>query len=121
MYLYITGGYDINISSEHLDTLYQDHVIIPNEFIRFMDCIGQGNTNILIYYNDIHSRIIIFIGEFGIVYKAHLIGPMTKYQPVKVAVKTLKGMIHVHVHTYMYIHTYIEIVYIYTYIQYIRT
>lgn len=32
-----------------------------------------------------------YIGEYGIVYKAHLISPMTDYQPKLIAVKTLKG------------------------------
>ncbi len=33
----------------------------------------------------------IILGEYGVVYKAHLIGPSTKYEPKLVAVKTLKG------------------------------
>ena len=33
----------------------------------------------------------IILGEYGVVYKAHLIAPSNKYEPKLVAVKTLKG------------------------------
>jgi serine/threonine protein kinase len=58
------------VSTEHLDELSHD-IIIPWDNIALLGIIGKG--------------------EFGVVYKGHLMSPLTKSKPKVVAVKTLKG------------------------------
>jgi hypothetical protein len=60
----------ISVSTEHLDELSHD-IIIPWDNIALLGIIGKG--------------------EFGVVYKGHLMSPLTKSKPKVVAVKTLKG------------------------------
>ena len=74
----------VNVSTEHLDKLSSE-IIIASKDLRLLDCIGQGRN---VYY----SVLSYLVGEFGLVYKAHLIRSSNNYQPITVAVKTLKGM-----------------------------
>lgn len=42
LYIYIAQQCSLNLSTEHLDCLNEDKIIIDSKYIRLMDCIGQG-------------------------------------------------------------------------------
>ena len=113
-----TGNQLKTVNSGHLRQL-TGKMLIPNSRIRLLDTIGHGkvttySVQILIFiaflyglwvcvldiYVTLTSKCFIFLsGEFGIVYKAHLLPKLQLDKsspcplPETVAVKTLKGKI----------------------------
>lgn len=61
-------------------------LIVDNSSLRLLDSIGQGKQTWLLSYFGIYA----YVGEFGLVYKAHLFDD--EGTPIVVAVKTLKGL-----------------------------
>ena len=71
----------------------EDKLLIPSTSIKLLDCIGQGkaiNCNTAV---EIISSVtfVSIVGEFGVVYRAHLNSYEGRCEPGLVAVKTLKG------------------------------
>ena len=62
------------------------HLIILKNEIKLLTCIGQGISFLLL----LQTVTKMYIGEFGIVYKAHYY--KNEGYPSFVAVKTLKGI-----------------------------
>ena len=82
----------INVAPEILSLV--SNVLILKWQVRLLDTLGQGNYNILMCIFIIVMVIgFAFIGEFGVVYKAHLLQSKNGNDYTIVAVKTLKGII----------------------------
>ena len=101
-YVYIEGKRleDI-VDQKTLLELSHNEMLIMNKDIRLLDCVGQGNTYILCS----HSILFIgymYVGEFGLVYKAHLFNK--DGVPEYVAVKTLKGTVCMYTAQYCIVH-----------------
>ena len=67
-----------------------DHLIISATNIQLMDPIGQGLCISLMIKANV-SVGIIYVGEFGVVYKGHIVKGLGQSITNVVAVKTLKG------------------------------
>ena len=78
-----------------------DHLIISATNIQLMDPIGQGIYAVICRHCKIHGEsykifsrnnvIISYTGEFGVVYKGHIVKDLGQTITDVVAVKTLKG------------------------------
>ena len=84
--LFVQSSYKLNLPP---------YLIISASNLKLCESIGQGNLNILATMSPIPIIVILHTGEFGIVYKGHIVKDQGTKQVVAetVAVKTLKGML----------------------------
>lgn len=68
------------------------YLIIPSSNIKLLETVGQGIINVMyvVHYKKI-TLLLYLSGEFGIVYKGHIIKILGQIVTDIVAVKTLKG------------------------------
>ena len=83
--LFVQSSYKLNLPP---------YLIVSASNLKLCEFIGQGNLNILATMSPI-PIVILHTGEFGIVYKGHIVKDQGTKQVVAetVAVKTLKGML----------------------------
>ena len=77
----------MNVARKELKALIPQRLHIPSTQLRLLDSVGHGidvfKVSVLLYNS--------LTGEFGEVYKAHLIAWHGRGDPRTVAVKTLRG------------------------------
>ena len=76
----------MNVARKEIKALIPQRLHIPSTQLRLLDSVEHGNEA-----NDVASYSDTLTGEFGEVYKAHLIAWHGKGDPQTVAVKTLRG------------------------------
>ena len=69
------------------------HLIVQAANIKITETIGQGKLNFCTKYN---TKWIFCLGEFGVVYKGHLLRDGGNIVTATVAIKTLKGWLLIH-------------------------
>ena len=76
-----------NIDHEILLDLSRKDMLIMSRNLRLLNCVGQGKVDTWWCW---WLHTCMYVGEFGLVYKAHLLNK--DGVPEDVAVKTLKGI-----------------------------